>query len=202
MLSTQIREPIFRRLVSLTRGRNLVPMCVFAMAQIGCGEDELTTQISGKAVASIVSEVSGVPEVDKVFVMDTGNTGSTTVKSGDGWSITCGAGDDAAPWFTLVNERTVRPIPPDQLLSSEFNAIVLRESDGVVQDPPQEANVVVMLEGYTYSGICPVMFTKTNDSPYEANVYSAVCRDLRAADGLPARLESGVFHITCCQDDC
>ncbi len=35
-------------------------MCVFAMAQIGCGEDELTTQISGKAVASIVSEVSGI----------------------------------------------------------------------------------------------------------------------------------------------
>ncbi|WP_438033584.1 hypothetical protein [Sorangium sp. So ce204] len=177
-------------------------MCVFAMTQIGCGEDEVTTQISGKAVATFVSRVAGVPEVDKVFVMDTGNTGSTTVKSGDNWGIRCRAGGDMAPWFELVNEQTVSGTPPDQLLSSEFNAIFLKESDGVVQDPPQEANVVVMLEGYTYSGICEVMFTKTNDRPYEADVYSAICRDLRASDGLPARLESADFHITCCQDDC
>lgn len=202
MLGTQTHGPIFRRLVSLTRGRFLVPMCVFAMAQIGCGEDEVTTQISGKAVGTIVSEVSGVPEVNKVFVMDTGNTGSTTVKSGDDWGIRCRAGGGVAPWFELVNEQTIRGTPPDQFLSSDFNAILLRESDGVIQDPPQEANVTVMLSGSLYSGICEVMFTKTNDNPYEADVYSAICRDLRDEWGTPARLESADFHITCCQDDC
>ncbi|WP_437480588.1 hypothetical protein WME75_35885 [Sorangium sp. So ce1014] len=187
--------PMFDLLGSLMRGARLAPIWACAILQIGCGE---STEISGRAVVTMLSILSGMPEDNKVFLMDTGTTGSNAVETGDEWDITCGAGGDRPPFVNLTNVRlsTTDPLP------LEFITIFLRESDGIVRDPPQEENVAVALGVYYYSGICEVTFTKTNDSPYEADIRSSVCRDLKAPDGIPARLDSAEFHIKCCEDDC
>lgn len=188
-------EPMFHLSGGLMHGARLAPMCAFAILQIGCGE---STEISGKAVATMISEPLGGPVDNKVFVMDTGTTGSNTVETGDEWDITCGAAGDTPPFINLTNVR----VSSKDALSDEFITIFLRESDGIVRDPPQEANVAITLGAYYYSGICEVRFTKTNDSPYEADIRASICRDLKARDGGPARLDSAVFHIKCCEDDC
>lgn len=183
--------------VSLRRctARNvaLAPMLAAALAQVGCGE---STEIRGRAVATMLGGVTG--ETDLVYVMDTGNTGLETVKSGDEWDISCSAGGTDPPYFDLSNVPITVEHPDTD---TGFSRLHLREGDGIEREG-KKPNVAVMLGWYFYTGFCEVRFNKTSDHPYEADVIAPTCLALKASDGVPARLESASFHLKCCEDDC
>ncbi|WP_437829473.1 hypothetical protein [Sorangium sp. So ce1153] len=190
MSNTFSLEPMFHLLRSLTHGASLAPVLGLGLMQMGCGE---STDIRGRAVATIVSEATGM--IDKAYVMDTGSTGTDTVEAGEDWDITCSAGSAGTPHVTLTDMRLADGT------QDGFYQIFLKEHDGT-QDTSQEANVAVMLGPYYYTGFCEVTFDKTNDEPYEADVRSAVCPELKTRSGFPARLESASFHVKCCEGGC
>lgn len=193
MSPTFVLGPLLRLLGAVPRTAALAPIFTAALAQIGCGE---STEIRGRAVASIDSEATGF--VEKAYVMDTGNHGLEFVESVSDWDISCSARGPEKPHFTLVNVPIAIEMPDTE---AGFSRISMREHDGNAVEG-EEPNVAIMLGPHYYTGFCEVRVDKKRDHPFEAYFISSICREMKRSDGAIARLDSGFFYLRCCEDDC
>lgn len=193
MSNTFVLGPVVRMRHAVARTAALAATFAAALVQIGCGE---STEIRGWSVASIDSETTGF--VEKAYVMDTGRHGLEFVESVGDWNISCSARGPEKPHFTLVNVPIAIEMPDTE---AGYSRIYMREHDGNAVEG-EEPNVAIMLGPHYYTGFCEVRVEKKGDHPFEAYFTASICREMKRSDGAIARLDSGFFHLKCCEDDC